>query len=151
MSDEAWQLLETGDEATLLDVAEQLDAGFALALSYLAHVRGDISDPAKSGIVAEFNKQFVRSELTARELRALQSLYERGIIPLDVMYYALREVNVIPIEYSLEDFKKLMEKKDQKYKPPPIPLDPNRTGPGGQPGTRPPSPPNVNPASGTSE
>lgn len=133
LSDEAWQLLETGDEATLLDVAEVLDEGLAQALSYLAHIRGDISDPEKSGIVAEFNKEFVRSELTARELRALQSLYERGIIPLDVMYYALREVSVIPVEYSLEDFTALMKKKDQIYEAPPLPAP---AGPG--PGVRPP-------------
>jgi len=140
MSSEAWQLLETGDEATLLDVAETMDAGFARVLSILAHIRGDISDPDKSGIVAEFNKEFVRSDLTARELRALQALREGGHIPEDVMYYALRSVNVIPIEYTLEEFKALMDKKDQKYEPPtppPMAINPNLSPPPKNPASNP--------------
>lgn len=149
MSSEAWELLETGDEATLLDIAECLDISFALALSYVAHIRGDISDPLASGILAEFNKEFVRTDLTAREIRALQSLYERGVIPLDVMYYALREVHVIPIEYSLEDFKRLLDQKEQKFVPPPLPVNPNLPGPGVR--TPAPRPVNTNPPSGSPE
>lgn len=130
MSSEAWQLLETGDEATLLDIAQTMDQGAANLLSYMAHIRGDVTRPEDANCKAEFNKEFVRTDLTARELRALQSLYERGIIPLDVMYYALREVSVIPIEYTLEDFKALLTKENQLFTPPPPqapPLDPNKT------------------------
>lgn len=142
MSDEAWQLLETGDEATLMDVAKTCDEAVATAITYLADIRGDLPATArtdafsaptaeKAGIKAEFNKEFVRSELTARELRALQSLAERGHIPVDVMYYALREVGVIPIEYSLEDFKTLLKRKDQIW------TDPNPAPTPGGPGVRP--------------
>jgi hypothetical protein len=152
MSDEAWQLLETGDEATLMDVAQVCDEGVTKALAYLGDILGVVDaphEPKKHGIVVEFNKEFVRSELTARELRALQALAERGHIPNDVMYYALREVGVIPIEYSLEDFTNLMAKQSQKWEPPPLPgtpggpaLPPNKgeqpTGTsGGIPGVRP--------------
>jgi hypothetical protein len=138
MSDEAWQLLETGDEATLMDVAVTLDEGMILALAYLGDIMGEVTDVLKSGINVEFNKEFVRSELTARELRALQALAERGHIPTEIMYYALREVGVIPVEYTLDDFKKLMDKKDNLWK------DPNPVVPGGtpgQPGVRPQTPP----------
>jgi hypothetical protein len=117
LSSEAWALLETGDEATLLDVALTLERGLSQALWWMSWLRGDpISETTE--FTVEMNKEFVRSDLTAREIRALQSLYERQIIPLDVMYYALREVNVIPMEYSLEEFKGLLGKKDQLYEPP---------------------------------
>jgi hypothetical protein len=83
----------------------------------MSRMRGDpLPDDAE--FVVELNKEFVRTDLTARELRAIQSLYERQIIPLDVLYYALREVNVIPVEYSLEDFTKMMGDKKQLYEPP---------------------------------
>jgi hypothetical protein len=147
MSDEAWHLLETGDEATLLDVAVTCDEGMSRAITYLGDIMGEIPDLENSGVAVEFNKEFVRSELTARELRALQALAERGHIPEDVMYYALREVGVVPIEYSLDDFKKLMGQKGQIWE------DPNpKPTPGGLPGVRPrtpaPSPPPKNPNSG---
>jgi hypothetical protein len=145
MSDEAWHLLETGDEATLMDVAVTADEACSKALTYLADIMGEVADLEKSGIVVEFNKEFVRSELTARELRALQSLAERAHIPRDVMYYALREVGVVPVEYTLEDFNKMMDTQSQIWKPP---VDPNAptptTAPGGRPGVRPQPPRNVN-------
>lgn len=147
MSNEAWSLLETGDEATLMDVAHCCDEACATAITYLGDIMGEVDDVRNSGVKAEFNKEFVRSELTARELRALQSLAERGHIPEDVMYYALREVGVVPIEYSLEDFKGLLNTQSQIWTPPPardpitgkvLPLPPTPTpgGPTGQPGVR---------------
>lgn len=158
MSDEAWQLLETGDEATLMDVAETADEAVSLAVTYLGDIMGEIADIQDSGVKAEFNKEFVRSDLTGRELRALQALRERGHIPEEVMYYALREVGVIPIEYTLEDFTALMNRKDQQYVPPLDPasggLDTGRggTGPGAGTGAgvrpQPKPSPTTNPSGG---
>jgi len=133
LSTEAYALMEAGDEATLLDVAENCEAGVARALTILADFQGiqlpasrpnspTVTDaegrPLATSILCEMNKEFVRSDLTARELRAIQSLYTSGIIPLDVLYYALRSVNVIPIEYTLEDFKRLLSSPDQTYPDP---------------------------------
>lgn len=141
MSDEAWQLLETGDEATLMDVATTCDEACTLGLSYIGDIMGEVTDVLNSGIVCEFNKEFVRSELTARELRALQALAERGHIPNEVMYYALREVGVIPVEYTLEDFTKIMATKSNLWEDPnPAPVG-GAGGTPGQPGVRPQSRP----------
>jgi hypothetical protein len=126
LSSEAYALMETGDEATLLDVAQQVERAMAKALTYLADFRAIELDPRptvnqETGavinnlIVVEMNKEFVRTDLTARELRAIQSLYTTGLIPLDVLYYALRSVNVIPIEYTIEDFRSMMADKSQLY------------------------------------
>lgn len=125
LSSEAYALMEAGDEATLMDVAEQLERGIAKALTFMADFYG-IEFPSAGTVDAEgrtvdttiqveMNKEFVRSDLTARELRAIQSLYTSGLIPLDVLYYALRSVNVIPIEYTLEDFRRMMDDKSQLY------------------------------------
>ena len=127
LSSEAYSLMETGDEATLLNVAETCERALARALTIMADFLA-IEIPRGEAIVVEMNKEFVRSELTARELRAIQALYTGGLIPLDVLYYALRSVNVIPIEYSLEDFTAMLNRPEQKYTPPapaPLAVDPN--------------------------
>ena len=116
LSSEAYALMEAGDEATLLDVAEQVERGMAKALTIMADFHGvDMAAAGGEKILVEMNKEFVRSDLTARELRAIQALYTNGLIPLDVLYYALRSVNVIPIEYTLEDFQRMMADKSQLY------------------------------------
>ncbi len=128
LSSEAYDLMEQGDEATLLDIAQQTERGMARALEHLADFRGvqlaaaPTEDPQgnviNNRVVVEMNKEFVRTDLTARELRAIQSLYTSGLIPLDVLYYALRSVNVVPIEYTLEDFKALLGTPGQQYADP---------------------------------
>jgi hypothetical protein len=119
--------MESGDEATLLDVSENVERGMARCLTVLADflavelpatVTAEDGTTKPGGIVVEMNKEFVRSDLTARELRAIQSLYTSGLIPLDVLYYALRSVNVIPIEYTLEDFTAMMGDSKQLYPDP---------------------------------
>lgn len=132
LSTEAYGLMEAGDEATLLDTALTVDRAFKVAFDYMNDMQNN--PPASNGKV-EMNKEFVRSEMTAREISALRVLYESRMIPLDVMYYSLRQIGVIPMEYTLEAFKILMETPSQQYQKPDIqpvpggpiynPADPN--------------------------
>jgi hypothetical protein len=122
LSSEAFSLMETGDEATLLSIAYAVGDGTSKLLNYLA----DLSNvPNPTGCKVEMNKEFVRTELSAREIRSIQALYERRLIPLDVLYYTLREVGIIPQEYSLEDFKSLLSSPDQLHTDPKLNPNPN--------------------------
>jgi len=129
LSSEAYGLMESGDEVTLLDVVVQCERALTIALGYMNDLQNNAPDPEA---LVELNKEFIRSELTAREVRAIQTLYERRLIPLDVLYYTLRQVGVVPQEYSLEEFKQLLGQPGQQYRDPstqPIPggpiTDPN--------------------------
>ena len=124
LSTEAYGLMEAGDEASLLSIALTAERALKLTLDYMNDLQNNLV--ANNGTV-ELNKEFVRSEMTAREISALRALYESRMIPLDVMYYSLRQIGVIPMEYTLGDFKTLMETPSQLYSDPtvqPIPGGP---------------------------
>jgi hypothetical protein len=123
LSAEAYGLMEAGDEATLLDIALTAERGLTLLLHYANDLR---NNPRSNKGLVELNKEFIRSELTAREVRAIQTLYERGLIPLDVLYYTLRQIGIIPYEYSLEDFKTLLGTSGQVFQDPNVKLQQDR-------------------------
>jgi hypothetical protein len=144
LSTEAYGLMEAGDEASLLSVALTVERALKISLDYMNDMQNNL--PANNGLV-ELNKEFVRSEMTAREISALRALYESRMIPLDVMYYSLRQIGVIPMEYTLADFKVLMETPSQLYADPtvqPIPGGPiynpaDPTDPRNKPVSKPPA------------
>ena len=121
LSVEAYGLMEAGDEVTLLDIALQTESALTIAFRYASDLQNN-SDV--TGGLVELNKEFIRSQMTAREISALRALYESRMIPLDVMYYSLRQIGVVPMEYSLEDFKRLLNSPDQLYTDPTIQPDP---------------------------
>jgi len=125
LSTEAYGLMETGDEATLLDISQVTERGLTILLNYANDLQNNQPD---SKTLVELNKEFIRSELTARELRAMQSLYERGLVPVDVLYYNLRQIGIIPLEYTLEDYKAMLDNPAQKYKNPDLRLEYTRLG-----------------------
>lgn len=127
LTSEAYNVMEASDKATLMDVAYALERGMTRIFKMWADF-AVISIPAayNDKPLIELNKEFDNGELSAREIRAIQTLYERNLIPLDVLYYTLRQVGVIPMEYSLEEFRVLLEKDDQLYKDPKLELEKQR-------------------------
>ena len=127
---EAYNVMEASDKATLMDCAYSLEYGIDRLFRWFAKF-ANVTIPAqgddqKAPRLVEINKEFDNGELSAREIRAIQTLYERNLIPLDVLYYTLRQVGVVPMEYSLEEFRVLLEKDDQLYKDPRLQLDRDR-------------------------
>lgn len=142
LSSEAYGLMEAGDEVTLMDIALQTEQALSNAILFAMDMQNNPiesttaqpinpNNPAAPTLYVELNKEFIRSELTAREVRAIQTLYERRLIPLDVLYYTLRQIGIVPMEYTLEDFKALLGQPNQLYNEPPPqdlptpPRDPN--------------------------
>lgn len=124
---EAYGVMEMSDQNILMCVAQTLERAITRSLRHYAALAGitlAVADLNRTFV--EVNKEFDNGELSARELRAIQSLYERGLIPLDVLYYTLRQVGVIPMEYSLDEFKSLLGNKDQIYVDPKLELEKQR-------------------------
>lgn len=124
---EAYNVMEASDKATLMDCAYSLERAFTRIFKIWAEF-DNITIPASydDKPLVELNKEFDNGELSAREIRAIQTLYERNLIPLDVLYYTLRQVGVIPMEYSLEEFRTMLENDKQLYKDPKLELEKQR-------------------------
>jgi hypothetical protein len=120
ISSNAWDLMAAGDEATLLDITQRGDEGATQILRWLIEFAGtSLSDAQKDETFVELNKQFETGELTAREIRAIESIYASRAIPKQVLYNALREVAVIPPTMSEEEFYELLaDEKNLAEKPP---------------------------------
>lgn len=110
ISSNAWELLSAGDEATLLDICQRADEAATKVLRMLVEFGGtSLNDAQKQETFVELNKQFEASELTAREIRAIESIYASRFIPKQVLYNALREVAVVPPTMTEEEFYALLD------------------------------------------
>lgn len=124
LTSEAYNVMEASDKATLMDVAYAIERAVTRLFRHWAEFASvTLSTEFLSKNLVEINKEFDNGELSAREIRALQTLYERQLIPLDVLYYTLRQIGVIPMEYSLDEFRVLLEQDDQLYKDPKLELE----------------------------
>jgi hypothetical protein len=122
LSSNAWDLLSAGDEATLLDITQRADEAATSILRMLIEFTGVVlTDEERAETFIELNKQFEGSELTAREIRAVESIYQSRLIPRQVLYNALREVAVIPPTMSEAEFFALLEDEENLAEKPPEP------------------------------
>ena len=117
-TDNQTALKERNEQAILLCIALGLDAGFTTLLRWWAWWSNESEEDVKA-IEVEFNKDFLFDTTGAREFRAIQSMYKEGLIPVEVLYDALRKAEVIPDFMQIEEFKALLNSKGS------FPNDPN--------------------------
>jgi hypothetical protein len=123
ISSNAWDLLAAGDEATLLGVTQCADEAGTKILQQLIQFTGTvITKEMEAKNYVELNKQFETSELTAREIRAIESIYKSRQIPKQVLYSALRDVSVIPPTMTEEEFFMLLNDEANLAEKPPEPI-----------------------------
>ena len=84
--------------STLSEAASRLLSAYATWHGNAANVK--VAYPSEA---SEMN-------LDAREIRAMQQLYDTGLLPLDVIFTIFRHNNIIPASVSLEDFKAMLPK-----------------------------------------
>lgn len=60
-----------------------------------------------------------KPEITAREIKSLQALYEAKVLPKDKMFELLKAAGIYPETFDMEEFNKLLEMKDQLPEPEP--------------------------------
>jgi hypothetical protein len=66
----------------------------------------DVPLSTTEGMRYEFDTQFLTTPIGARELRAIQMMYNDGIIDDSIMYEYLKKAEVIPSSMSFEDYQK---------------------------------------------
>ena len=103
-SNNALRLKEANEQSLLLNIANVLDTSFTSLLRWWAMWQ-DVLPKLSDRIGMETNKDFMSSSVGAREFRAIQMMYEAGIISVDVVYDFLRRAEVIPDWMSFDEFK----------------------------------------------
>jgi len=108
-SDNALKMTERNEQSVLLQVAMALDAQMSKVLQWWAFLSG-VSLKEAEKIVLEYNKDFLFDTPGAREFRAIHSMYQDGVIPVDVIYSYFKKSSLIPDWMSLEEFKKQLDR-----------------------------------------
>jgi len=99
---------EANEQAMLLNMANVLDTGFTGLLRWWAQWQ-DVSPSDAANIDFQTNKDFLLQNIGAREFRAIQMMYEAGLIPIDVVYDYLRRAEVVPDWMPLDQFKAMLD------------------------------------------
>nr|WP_281418744.1 DUF4055 domain-containing protein [Rhizobium rosettiformans] len=110
-SDNQANMKDRNEQALLLNVSMALDEGFTQVMQWWASWQ-DVKNSDAEEISIEFNKDFMLKDAAAREFRAIQQMYNDGILPIEVVYDYLKKAEVIPDWLELEEFRKLLESKN---------------------------------------
>lgn len=105
----ALRMREANEQSLLLNVADCLDEAFTVVLTWLA----DWSNRHTAGIEFEVARKWQTKESGARELRAMQQMYEDGVIPLTVFFEFLRKAEVVPYWMDQDEFEAQLNDPDQ--------------------------------------
>ncbi len=101
------KMKESNEAALLLNVSGVVDVSFTSLLRWWAQWQ-DITPEEASKINFETNKDFLLNTTGAREFRAIQMMYENGIIPIAVLHDYLKRAEVVPDWMALDQFSKLL-------------------------------------------
>lgn len=107
-SDNQVAMKNRNEQALLLAISLVLDEGFTNVLQWWAAWQ-DIAKSVVEKIEIEFSKEFLLKETSAREFRAVHSMYMDGLIPIEVVYDYLHRAEVIPEWMDIEQFKALLK------------------------------------------
>jgi len=105
------KMKEANETALLLNVSNVIDAVFTAMLRWWAQWQ-DVPKEQSDKITMETNKDFLTSAIGAREFRAIQMMFEGGVIPIAVLFDYLKRAEVVPDFMSLEQFQALLTDKN---------------------------------------
>lgn len=101
------KMKESNEAALLLNVANVLDVTFTDLLQWWAQWQ-DTDVTIANKIKFKTNKDFLISQEGAREFRAIQMMYENGVIPVEVLFDYLKRAEVVPDYMDIDLFKDLL-------------------------------------------
>lgn len=105
-----FKLKQANEMSVLINVTESLGAGFTTLCRW--RLWWENKDSAETARVI-FNQDFKSLNIGARELRALASLYQANILPIDEVYRVLQETEFISDDTTLEEFKAMLDDPSQ--------------------------------------
>mgnify|MGYP003386216307 FL=1 len=109
-SDNLLKISERNEQSILLKVTLSLDEAFTAVLRWWLSFQ-DVTKEVAAKASVEFDKDFLFDGLGAREFRAIQSMYMDGVLPIEIVYAALRKSEIIPDWMTEAEFTRLLDKK----------------------------------------
>jgi hypothetical protein len=101
-------LREANEQSLLLNAIMNCEEGFGDVLRWWLLFR-DIPLTESNTLHYEFNTQFLSVPIGARELRAIQMMYNDGLITIEILYEYLVKAEVVSSAMTLEEFKASMD------------------------------------------
>jgi hypothetical protein len=101
---ETVRLRGSGESSVLSNISSTVSAGLTQCLQWFADWEGLNVEP-----VIQLNRDFMDSRMGAQELTALVAAWQSGAIPLDDLLYNLQRGEMLRPDYSLDEFKELLE------------------------------------------
>lgn len=102
-SDNQSSMREANEQSLLLNVMMALEEGMTLLVRYWLMFR-DVPLRLTETLRYECDATFLTVAVDARTLRALQQLYESGLLPIEALYENFVKNGVIPSSLTLDDF-----------------------------------------------
>ena len=114
----SYDLQSLGDTALLLSVSRNLGKAFTKLMRWWLWWDGTTAQPADTTLdedlpTIRFSTNFNEQRITPRELRSMQSIYERGLLPIDVLYHTFHEAGILPNNLTLDQYKALLSDPEQ--------------------------------------
>lgn len=101
------QLSDRNEQAMLLSVALTLDSGFTRMMRWFSNWI-DVATDQIDKFTIEFNKDFIFSNISAREFRAIEAMYLDGVLPIEILFDYFKRAEVIPDWVDIDEFKVLL-------------------------------------------
>lgn len=102
------KMQENNEASLLLNIANVLDVSFTSILRWWAQWQ-DVSAEDAGKINFITNKDFLMDKPGAREFRAIQLMYEAGVIPLAVLHDYFKRAELIPDWLTLEQLGQMLD------------------------------------------
>jgi hypothetical protein len=124
-------LSNLSDQSILMGTVNNVETGFTDVIRWMLWWK-DAPQSVLNSARVTMNRQFQKGQLDPREIRAFQSVFKEGLVPLDVYYEILQKSEVLDPSMSLEEFTRLVRDQDQVPHDPTDPPEPTSS-----PGARP--------------
>lgn len=102
-SDNQSTLREASEQSILMSVILATQDGMSQVMRYWLMWR-DVPLSASYALRYEINTDFLTGTIDARVLRAMQLMWESGLLPVEVMFEHLRKTEVLNDQWTVEDF-----------------------------------------------
>lgn len=101
------QLREANEQSLLLNVIQAAEAGMRQVVRWWLMWR-DVPLAETESLRYEINQDFLTTPIGAREIRAIQMLYQDGIIPVEVLFEFYRKAELVQSSMDIDEFKALL-------------------------------------------
>jgi hypothetical protein len=108
-SDNQTKLKDRNEQSLLLNVTTVLNENF----TELIRMASEWMNEQTPNVEFRVNQDFLLSNFSAREFRAITLMWQEGLLPLDVIYEFFLQYEVIPEFITIDVFKELLQDEDQ--------------------------------------